>query len=252
MGLYSTATPYSMSEPVVVTAIGTSPAERLTAVRRRIERATREAGRDPHEVSLIAVSKQQSVEAVAALADLGQRDFGENYLQEGLAKIEALRDRRLTWHFIGQLQSNKTRPVAECFDWVHTVDRSKIAARLSEQRPFHAPPLCVCVQVKLGNEASKGGVSPADLPALLDTIAQLPRLRLRGLMAIPPAETDPSRQRHWFAELRGLLEAARHHHPDLDTLSMGMSADLEAAIAEGATHVRIGTALFGERLQSPA
>jgi hypothetical protein len=189
---------------------------------------------------------------VSALADLGQRDFGENYLQEGLAKIDALRDRGLTWHFIGQLQSNKTRPVAEYFDWVHTVDRLKIATRLSEQRPFHAPPLCVCVQVKLGDEDSKGGALPGDLPELLEAIAHLPRLQLRGLMAIPPAETDPTRQRQWFAELHRLFVEARARHANLDTLSMGMSADLEAAIAEGATHVRIGTAVFGQRLQSSA
>lgn len=235
-----------------MTATLSSPSERLAAVRSRIATASREAGRAPTDITLIAVSKQQSSEAVAALADLGQRDFGENYLQEGLDKIEALRDHRLIWHFIGQLQSNKTRPVAEHFDWVHTVDRLKIAVRLSEQRPFHAPALSVCVQVKLGDEDSKGGVLPADLPDLLDDIARLPHLRLRGLMAIPPAETDPARQRHWFAELRRLFDTARDRHPNLDTLSMGMSADLEAAVAEGATHVRIGTALFGQRLQSPA
>ena len=229
-----------------------SPSERLAAVRRRIEAAAREAGRSVREITLIAVSKQQSTESVSALADLGQRDFGENYLQEGLAKIDALRDRGLTWHFIGQLQSNKTRPVAEYFDWVHTVDRLKIATRLSEQRPFHAPPLCVCVQVKLGDEDSKGGALPGDLPELLEAIAHLPRLKLRGLMAIPPAETDPTRQRQWFAELNRLYVEARARHTNLDTLSMGMSADLEAAIAEGATHVRIGTAVFGQRLQSSA
>jgi hypothetical protein len=225
--------------------------ERLAAVHRRIETAAREAGRSAGDITLIAVSKQQSVEAVAALADLGQRDFGENYLQEGLAKIDALRHRHLIWHFIGQLQSNKTRPVAEHFDWVHTVDRLKIAMRLSEQRPFHASPLAVCVQVKLGDEDTKGGVQPAELPSLLEAIAALPRLQLRGLMAIPPAETDPARQRRWFAELRHLFVEARAHHATLDTLSMGMSADLEAAVAEGSTQVRIGTALFGQRLQSP-
>ncbi len=242
MGLSSTATPYSMLKP----------SDRLAAVHRRIDSAAREAGRSAQDITLIAVSKQQTIDAVAALADLGQRDFGENYLQEALDKIGALRDRRLIWHFIGQLQSNKTRAVAEHFDWVHTVDRLKIAARLSEQRPFHAPPLSVCVQVRLGNEDTKGGALPRDLPELLGAIASLPRLQLRGLMAIPPAETDPARQRHWFAELRRLFVQARDRHASLDTLSMGMSADLEAAIAEGATHVRIGTAVFGERLQSLA
>jgi len=228
------------------------PSDRLAAVHRRIDSAAREAGRSAQDITLIAVSKQQTIDAVAALADLGQRDFGENYLQEALDKIGTLRDRRLIWHFIGQLQSNKTRAVAEHFDWVHTVDRLKIAARLSEQRPFHAPPLSVCVQVRLGNEDTKGGALPRDLPELLGAIASLPRLQLRGLMAIPPAETDPARQRHWFAELRRLFVQARDRHASLDTLSMGMSADLEAAIAEGATHVRIGTAVFGERLQSLA
>ncbi|MBM4217758.1 MAG: YggS family pyridoxal phosphate-dependent enzyme [Gammaproteobacteria bacterium] len=228
------------------------PSDRLAAVYRRIDSAAREAGRSAQDITLIAVSKQQTIDAVAALADLGQRDFGENYLQEALDKIGTLRDRRLIWHFIGQLQSNKTRAVAEHFDWVHAVDRLKIAARLSEQRPFHAPPLSVCVQVKLGNEDTKGGSLPRDLPELLGAIASLPRLQLRGLMAIPPAETDPARQRNWFAELRRLFAQARDRHASLDTLSMGMSTDLEAAIAEGATHVRIGTAVFGERLQSPA
>ena len=229
-----------------------SPAARLASVRARIAAAAAQAGRATEAITLIGVSKLQTAAAVAALADLGQRDFGENYLQEAIDKIEALRDRALTWHFIGQLQTNKTRPVAENFDWVHTVDRLKIATRLSEQRPFHAPPLSVCVQVKLGDEATKGGVSPAELPALLDAIAMLPRLQLRGLMALPPPESTALRQRHWFAELRRLLEEARQRHPTLDTLSMGMSNDLEAAILEGATQIRIGTALFGERLQSMA
>ncbi|MFM8480497.1 MAG: YggS family pyridoxal phosphate-dependent enzyme [Gammaproteobacteria bacterium] len=229
-----------------------SPAERLASVRARIAAAAAQAGRSNESITLIGVSKLQTAAAVAALADLGQKDFGENYLQEGLEKIAALRSCTLTWHFIGQLQANKTRPVAENFDWVHTVDRLKIASRLSEQRPFHAPPLSVCVQVKLGDETTKGGVLPAELPALLDDIAKLPRLRLRGLMALPPAESTLARQRYWFAELRRLFEAARQSRPTLDTLSMGMSSDLEAAILEGATHVRIGTALFGERLQSSA
>jgi len=226
------------------------PSDRLAAVHRRIDSAAREAGRSAQDITLIAVSKQQTIDAVAALADLGQRDFGENYLQEALDKIGALRDRRLIWHFIGQLQSNKTRDVAEHFDWVHTVDRAKIAARLNEQRPFHAPPLSVCVQVKLGDEDTKGGIAPAELEPLLDVVSRLPRLRLRGLMALPPAEMDESRQRRWFAELRSLLDAARVRHPHLDTLSMGMSGDLEAAVLEGSTHLRIGTAVFGERLQS--
>lgn len=225
--------------------------DRLGEVRARIAAAAQRAGRAATDITLIAVSKTQPAAAIATLADQGQRDFGENYLQEALEKIAALRERGLVWHFIGQLQANKTRSVAENFAWVHTVDRLRIATRLSEQRPVHAPPLSVCVQVKIGDEETKAGVAPNELDPLLDSIAALPRLRLRGLMALPPAEDSETRQRHWFAQLRALFEAARTRHPELDTLSMGMSGDLEAAILEGATHVRIGTALFGERLQSP-
>lgn len=235
--------PYSMATP-------SSTSERFAAVRARIAAAAARAERSIDDVTLIAVSKLQSAASIAALADVGQRDFGENYLQEGLQKISVLRDRDLVWHFIGQLQSNKTRAVAENFAWVHTVDRARIAARLDEQRPVHAPPLSVCVQVNLGGESSKGGVSADGLWDLLDTVSSLPRLRLRGLMALPPAEPDEPRQRHWFAALRVLFETAQTRHPQIDTLSMGMSGDLEAAILEGATHVRVGTALFGERLQS--
>lgn len=228
-------------------------AMRLGSVRARIAAAAAAAGRDPPDITLVAVSKTQPAAAIAALAELGQQDFGENYLQEALPKIAALQGRGLVWHFIGQLQSNKTRPVAERFDWVHTVDRIKLVERLAAQRPFHAPPLNVCVQVRIGDETTKGGADPAELPALLGAVAAAaPRLRLRGLMALPPLEDDPARQRRWFAELAALAAAARRDHPDLDTLSMGMSGDLEAAVAEGATMVRIGTALFGERLQSPA
>lgn len=226
---------------------------RLAAVRARLDAAAAAAGRDPAGITLVAVSKTQPAEAVLALAALGQRHFGENYLQEALPKIEALQGRGLVWHFIGQLQSNKTRPVAERFDWVHTVDRTKLVERLAAQRPCHAPPLNVCVQVRLGDEQTKGGVDPSGLPPLLEAVAAAaPRLRLRGLMAIPPAEQDPGRQRAWFAQLAALAAEARRAHPSLDTLSMGMSGDLEAAVAEGSTLLRIGTALFGERLQSPA
>jgi pyridoxal phosphate enzyme (YggS family) len=168
-------------------------------------------------------------------------------VQEALDKIEALRDLSLTWHFIGRLQANKTRPVAASFDWVHAVDRLKIAERLSEQRPFHAPPLNVCLQVNIAGEASKGGVTTAELPALATAVAALPRLKLRGLMCIPPDEDDPSRQRAWFASMRRELEALNAAGAKLDTLSMGMSGDFESAILEGATLVRIGTALFGSR-----
>jgi pyridoxal phosphate enzyme (YggS family) len=221
----------------------------LLAVRERIERATRSAGRPSGSVTLIGVTKTQPAEIVAAAIQAGLTDLGENYLQEALPKQDALTSQReqVTWHYIGQLQSNKTRPVAENFDWVHTVDRLKVAQRLSEQRAFHGPPLNVCLQVRLGDEETKGGVLPAELNALAAAVIGLPRLRLRGLMAIPPPSADVQVQRGYFATLRECLEALNREGFSLDTLSMGMSADLEAAIMEGATHVRIGTAIFGER-----
>lgn len=196
---------------------------------------------------LLAVSKTRPAEDIRAAHALGINDFGENYLQEALPKIEALQALGLTWHFIGPIQSNKTRPIAEHFDWVHSVDRDKIARRLNEQRPADAPPLQVCLQVNVSGEASKSGVSPAELPALAEAVMQLPRLRLRGLMAIPAATTSEAQQRATFAQLRGLFEDLQPRAPDLDTLSMGMSGDLESAIAEGSTLLRIGTALFGPR-----
>jgi len=222
-------------------------ADGLVAVRSRIEAAARRAGRDPAGVALLAVSKQQPEAAIRVLAAAGQFAFGENYVQESLAKIDALRDLPLAWHFIGKLQANKTREVAEQFQWVHTVDRLRIAERLSGQRPRHAPPLEVLIQVKLADEASKGGVGPADLPALASAVMALPRLKLRGLMCMPPDSPTEDEQRRPFRRLRALLDglnAAGHH---LDTLSMGMSNDLEAAVLEGATLVRVGTAVFGPR-----
>jgi pyridoxal phosphate enzyme (YggS family) len=219
--------------------------EQVRIVRNRISSAAAAAMRNVDSVTLLAVSKAQPANKVRAVAQLGVRDFGESYVQEGLDKIEALRDLSLTWHFIGRLQANKTRPVAASFDWVHGVDRLKIAERLSEQRPFHAPPLNVCLQVNIAGEASKGGVTTAELPALATAVAALPRLKLRGLMCIPPDEDDPTR--HWFAGTRRLLEALNAAGAKLDTLSMGMSGDFESAILEGATLVRIGTALFGSR-----
>jgi pyridoxal phosphate enzyme (YggS family) len=227
-------------------------AERLHAVLERMADAARRAGRDPAELTLVAVSKTRPAADLQTLIGCGQRHFGENYLQEALSKIETLRPQPLVWHFIGQLQSNKTAPVAEQFDWVHTVDRLKLVQRLAAQRPFHALPLNVCVQVKLEDEPTKGGASIAELPALLEAVARAPQLKLRGLMTLPPAETSEVDQRRWFAALREVFEHMRRHHPAMDTLSMGMSADLEAAILEGATMIRIGTALFGERLQSQA
>jgi pyridoxal phosphate enzyme (YggS family) len=221
--------------------------EQLRNLRNRIDSATRAAVRNADSVTLLAVGKGQPVNMLRAAAQLGVRDFGESYVQEALEKIEALRDLGLTWHFIGRLQANKTRPVATHFDWVHAVDRLKIAERLSEQRPFHASPLNVCLQVNIGGELSKGGVEIAELPALAAGVARLPRLKLRGLMCIPPDEDDPARQRHWFSAMRRELEALNAAGAGLDTLSMGMSGDFESAILEGATVIRIGTALFGER-----
>ncbi|TGN94809.1 YggS family pyridoxal phosphate-dependent enzyme [Burkholderia sp. USMB20] len=224
-------------------------AVRLDSVHRRIADAARAAGRDPATVSLLAVSKTFPADDVRAAHAAGQRAFGENYVQESIDKIDALADLRaaLEWHFIGPLQSNKTRPVAERFDWVHSVDRLKIAQRLAEQRPAHLPPLNVCVQVNISGEASKSGVAPADVADVARAVAALPALRLRGLMAIPEPADDIDAQRVPHRTLRALYDALRADGLPLDTLSMGMSADLEAAVLEGATIVRVGTAIFGAR-----
>ena len=221
--------------------------EQVHRLRECIAAAAARSGRNATSITLLAVAKAQPAERVRAAAAQGVRDIGESYLDEALEKLAALEDLPLTWHFIGRLQANKTRPVAERFAWVHAVDRMRIAQRLSAQRPFHAPALNVCIQVNLAAEATKAGVRPADLPALAAQVAALPRLKLRGLMCIPPEESEPARQRHWFAKLRRLLEQLNAGGADLDTLSMGMSADFESAILEGATVVRIGTALFGPR-----
>ena len=219
------------------------------AVLQRICAAEASAQRRAGSCSLLAVSKTFPASAISELHSLGQQHFGENYVQEGLQKIEALAAHRstLTWHFIGPLQSNKTRLVAECFDWVHSVDRLKLAERLSAQRPVHLPPLQVCLQVNISQEPSKAGVHPAEAMALAQAISQLPRLKLRGLMAIPAPAANATQQRAPFAALRRLRDQLNTHGLALDTLSMGMSNDLEAAVAEGATWVRVGTALFGER-----
>jgi PLP dependent protein len=231
----------------MLTAPQFSPAA-LESVRARIAMAARSAGRDPGTVRLLAVSKQQPASMVRAAAAAGQAEFGENYVQEGLDKIAALADvGGLCWHFIGQLQANKTRDVAAHFDWVHTVDRERLATRLDAQRPHHAPPLQVLLQVRLADEPGKGGVAPVDLPALAATVAGLPRLQLRGLMCIPPPAADLELQRVPFRRLRGLLAELNASGHRLDTLSMGMSDDLEAAVLEGATVVRVGTAIFGRR-----
>jgi hypothetical protein len=224
-------------------------AHNLDAVHRRIAQAALAAGREPASIALLAVSKTFPADDARAAHAAGQRAFGENYVQEALDKIEALADLRsaLEWHFIGPLQSNKTRPVAEHFDWVHSVDRLKIAQRLAEQRPEGLPPLNVCLQVNVSGEASKSGVTPADTPALAQAIAALPELRLRGLMSIPEPAGDLEAQRAPHRVLRALFEQLRADGHALDTLSMGMSGDLEAAVLEGATIVRIGTAIFGKR-----
>lgn len=225
----------------------------LHRVNERISGAAQAVSRDRHEITLIAVSKTFGADAVLAAARAGQRAFGENYVQEAVDKIAALAGAGdpeatgLEWHFIGPIQSNKTRLIAEHFHWVQSIERLKVAQRLSEQRPAALPPLQVLIQVNISGEASKSGVAPDEVPALAHAVATLPRLVLRGLMAIPEPDEDPTRQRAVFARMRVLFERLRGELAQMDTLSMGMSADLEAAIAEGATMVRIGTAIFGAR-----
>jgi pyridoxal phosphate enzyme (YggS family) len=222
--------------------------ERIRNTRARMTAAAARCGRSVDSITLLAVSKGQPAEMIAAAAAADLTEFGESYLQEALAKQDALAAATaLRWHFIGRLQANKTRLVAERFAWVHGVERLKIAQRLSEQRPYHAAPLNVCLQVNIAAEQSKAGAAPEEVPDLARAVAALPRLKLRGLMCIPPEESDPERQRMWFAKLRQLQEALNTQGAGLDTLSMGMSADLEAAVLEGSTCVRVGTALFGPR-----
>ncbi|MBP6203648.1 MAG: YggS family pyridoxal phosphate-dependent enzyme [Azonexus sp.] len=222
-------------------------ADNLQAVQARISEAAALAGRSPESVRLLAVSKTWPLACVVEATEAGQRAFGENYVQEGIDKLTAIAGRNLEWHFIGPLQSNKSRPVAEHFDWVHTIDRLKIAERLSEQRPTYLPPLQACIQVNISGEASKSGCSQDEALTLCRAVAALPGLRLRGLMAIPEPTDDPAAQRAQFHRVREIYNHIRAAGLPLDTLSMGMSHDLEAAIAEGATIVRIGTAIFGER-----
>jgi len=225
--------------------------EGAQATQSRIAQACLAASRSVDSVTLLAVSKGQSSAAIDSASRAGIENFGENFLQESLPKIESLQGRELTWHFIGRLQANKTRPVAENFAWVHTVDRLKIAERLSAQRPLDAPPLNVCLQLHVGGESSKGGAEPADIAPLAMAVRDLPRIRLRGLMCMPPAETEVKRQREWFRETRQVFDYLNERGLALDTLSMGTSADFEAAIAEGATIVRVGTAIFGSRAPQP-
>jgi len=219
-------------------------AENISTLAERIHNAAQAAQRDPASIGLLAVSKTKPASDLREAYAAGLRDFGENYLQEALGKQTQLSDLPLIWHFIGPIQSNKTRAIAEHFDWVHSVDRLKIAQRLSEQRPAERPPLNICIQVNVSGEASKSGCTPEDLPALAQAISDLPNIRLRGLMAIPEPTEDSDAQNAAFAAVRSLQDQL---NLPLDTLSMGMSHDLEAAIAQGATWVRIGTALFGAR-----
>ncbi|OJS98138.1 YggS family pyridoxal phosphate-dependent enzyme [Marinobacter nauticus] len=228
-----------------------SIADNIGSVTRRIQKATLKAGRDPGSVRLLAVSKTRQPDELRVAANAGQVAFGENYLQEALDKIEALKDLdQIEWHFIGPIQSNKTRQIAEMFAWVHSVDRLKIARRLSEQRPPGFPPLNLCLQVNINDEDSKSGCTLSELPELVDEIGDLPNVKLRGLMAIPDPDQSEADLRMSFRKLANTLRELKRASPEagpMDTLSMGMSDDLEIAIAEGATWVRVGTALFGAR-----
>jgi pyridoxal phosphate enzyme (YggS family) len=224
-------------------------AQRLQKVHQQIREAERRFGREPGSVQLLAVSKTHPADDIRAAMAAGQRRFGESYLQEAVEKIDLLVDEELEWHYIGRIQSNKTRPIAERFDWVHSLDKAKQAQRLNDQRPATMPPLNVCLQVKVDQEESKGGFTPDQALAMAKAFEELPRLRLRGLMTLPAPAIGFEAQRRPFRILRELLLQMNADGAGLDTLSMGMSGDLEAAIAEGATIVRVGTAIFGPRLQ---
>jgi pyridoxal phosphate enzyme (YggS family) len=219
----------------------------LQSVRKRIAVAASSCGREPGELTLVAVSKTHSAQEVREAWAAGQRDFGENYLQEALPKLAELADLELTWHYIGRIQSNKTRSIAEQFQWVHTVDRLKTAQRLSQQRPADLPPLNLCIQVNVGDPEHKAGVEPDQVMKLAEQIDSLPRLRLRGLMCMPPESDNAETQRGYFRILGQLRTQLQRQALKIDTLSMGMSGDLEAAVAEGATMLRVGTAIFGRR-----
>ena len=222
-------------------------ATNLHSIRQRISAAEKLANRDAGSVALLAVSKTKPDSLIRAAWNAGQHAFGENYAQEAEEKARRLADLGIEWHFIGPIQSNKTRGLAQTMAWVHSIDRLKIAQRLSDQRPEHLPPLNLCVQVKLSDEPSKSGVASSELPNLAEQIVKLPKLRLRGLMAIPAATADYPEQRRSFSKLQGLLLELQKQHPQADTLSMGMSGDLEAAVVEGSTLVRVGTDIFGAR-----
>jgi len=224
-----------------------NPATALIELRKRIGAAEQKYGRLPGSVKLLAVTKTKLIKDIYPAIDCGQTDFAENYVQEAVGKITAINDSRLTWHFIGPIQSNKTRAIAEYFHWVHSLDRAKIALRLNDLRPDHLPPLNICIQINICNEQSKSGILPDALRELVKVCTALPRLRLRGLMALPVPSENFDQQRVPFRRLRELFDELHSSQPGLDTLSMGTSHDMEAAIAEGSTMVRIGTVLFGPR-----
>jgi PLP dependent protein len=223
------------------------PKDNIAKLLQRVRLSVEKSQKAESDIILLAVSKTRPADEIRSAYECGLRQFGESYLQEAVEKIAALSDLPLTWHFIGPIQSNKTRPIAEHFQWVHSIDRAKIARRLNDQRPEGAPPLQVCLQVNISGEQSKSGAEEQDLPALANLVEELPNLKLRGLMAIPEATNDEAKQRAAFANLRQIFEDLQQSHPGLDTLSMGMSGDLEAAIAEGSTLIRVGTAIFGPR-----
>ena len=219
----------------------------ITKLLQRVRRSAQKSQYRNSDILVVAVSKTRSASDIRAAYTCGLIHFGENYIQEALQKISALEDLPLVWHFIGPIQSNKTGSIARHFDWVHSVDREKIARRLSEQRSPHQPPLQVCIQVNISGESSKSGIPVEQLPQLARSVLELPNLKLRGLMTVPAADTDPEQQRKAFGAIREALLTLQKFDPDIDTLSMGMSADMESAILEGATIVRVGTAIFGPR-----
>jgi PLP dependent protein len=222
-------------------------ADNIAKLLERVRLSAQKSQRNTGDIHVLAVSKKHPAEDIRLAHSCGINDFGESYLQEALPKMAALEDLALTWHFIGPIQSNKTRAIAEHFNWVHSIERSKIAARLNAQRPPHKPPLQVCLQVNISGEHSKSGATAEELPQLVRDVMLLPRLQLRGLMAIPAATTDQQLQRQAFAQLKTTLDQLQPLAPGMDTLSMGMSADLEAAIDQGATIIRVGSAIFGPR-----
>jgi len=221
--------------------------DNITKLRQRVRRSSQKCSFHNRDILVLAVSKTRPAADLRAAYGGGLRDFGENYLQEALEKIEALADLDICWHFIGPIQSNKTRAIAENFDWVHSVDRARVAQRLNDQRPDHLSTLQICLQVNISGEESKSGVMPAQLAELVKSVSLLPKIQLRGLMAVPAPSNSTKKQQDDFAQLRELMHENQHLAPRMDTLSMGMSADMDAAISQGATILRIGTAIFGPR-----